>query len=739
MSERGYEVVNALYERRIDVCCVQEVRWKGEGVRVFSANEASYKLFWKGCKSAEAGVGILVKREWADKVVKVARYSERCMSVKMVIGGRMFVVLSAYAPQIGRSEDEKERFYEELNTVMKSFSDREEVILAGDFNGHLGKASDGYESVHGGKGHGIRNREGERVLDFATQWNMCICNTWFFKEEKCKFTYESGQWKSMIDLVLVSKKQRKFVQDIKTIKGEECVKQHKLVVCIMIVAEEKKKEIYYEPKIKVWKLRNKEIRNKFQEEVKTKMKIMGGVNESWNEMKKVLVDTAARVCQVRRGRPRHKETWWWNEEVKEAIKNKKACYKLWKKSGKEADRKEYTLAKHTAKKIVAIAKQKKSKELAETLKSDEGRRKVFRIAKHMIKEQQDVMKVSCMKDENGALVLNEIERRNIWKSYMEKLLNEENMWNHEVVCEVKEGPPCQITEDEIRKALQRMKSGKAGGFSNVVTEMLKATGKCGETWLMNLCNQIIAEKRIPEDWKHSLILPIYKGKGDPLDCGSYRPIKLLEHSMKVLERVLERRIRDQVKIDDMQFGFTPGKSTTDAIFIVRQMQEKYRAKRRPLYYAFVDLEKAYDRIPREVVQWALRKAGVEEWLVDTVMCMYKGARTAVKTEEGLSEWFNVLVGLHQGSALSPLLFTIVMDVIGNEIKSGLPWEVLYADDLVLMAESEEELKEKLLNWKQALESKGMKVNTKKTKVMVGKVLWSMKTLGNSHVEYVGRV
>jgi hypothetical protein len=225
------------------------------------------------------------------------------------------------------------------------------------------------------------------------------------------------------------------------------------------------------------------------------------------------------------------------------------------------------------------------------------------------------------------------------------------------------------------------------------------------------------QRRIPEDWTKSILLPIYKGKGDPLECGSYRAIKLLEHSMKVLERVLEKRIREQVNIDEMQFGFSPGKGTTDAIFIVRQIQEKFRAKKKNLFYAFVDLEKAYDRVPREVVKWAMRKAGVEEWIVDTVMCMYEGAKTAVRTEEGESDWFDVRVGLHQGSALSPLLFIIVMDALSKEIKEGLPWELLYADDLVLMAESEEELADKLRRWRKAMERKGMKVNLQKTKFM----------------------
>jgi len=84
---------------------------------------------------------------------------------------------------------------------------------------------------------------------------------------------------------------------------------------------------------------------------------------------------------------------------------------------------------------------------------------------------------------------------------------------------------------------------------------------------------------------------VYKGKGDALECGSYRGIKLLDHVMKVFERVIERRVRNRVKIDDMQFGFRPGRGTTDAIFVVRQIQEKFLAKKKELWMAFVDLEK----------------------------------------------------------------------------------------------------------------------------------------------------
>jgi len=86
---------------------------------------------------------------------------------------------------------------------------------------------------------------------------------------------------------------------------------------------------------------------------------------------------------------------------------------------------------------------------------------------------------------------------------------------------------------------------------------------------LDLCNGIVKEGCIPEDWKSSVILTIYKGKGDPMKCGSYRGIKLLKHAMKVVESIFEHRIRQQIEVADMQFGFMKGKGTTNAIFAVK--------------------------------------------------------------------------------------------------------------------------------------------------------------------------
>jgi len=164
---------------------------------------------------------------------------------------------------------------------------------------------------------------------------------------------------------------------------------------------------------------------------------------------------------------------------------------------------------------------------------------------------------------------------------------------------VKEGPADCIRIDEVAAALKKMRRHKAPSLSGLVAEVIQATVDIGTQRIFDSCNGIVKEGCIPEDWKSSVVLPIYKEKGDPMECGSYGRIKLLEHDMKV---VIEHRIRQQIDIDDMQFGFVKGKGTTNAIFILRQMQEKFRAKGNKLYFGFVDLEKAFDRVLREVIR-----------------------------------------------------------------------------------------------------------------------------------------
>jgi len=132
----------------------------------------------------------------------------------------------------------------------------------------------------------------------------------------------------------------------------------------------------------------------------------------------------------------------------------------------------------------------------------------------------------CLKGVSGKVIVDEKGIKDSRKEYMEKLMNEENEWDHRISATVKEGPADCIRINEVAAALKKMKRRKAPVLSQLVAEMIQSTGDIGTQWILDLYNGIVKEGCIPEDWKSSVILPIYKRKWDPMECGSYRGIKL---------------------------------------------------------------------------------------------------------------------------------------------------------------------------------------------------------------------
>ena len=202
---------------------------------------------------------------------------------------------------------------------------------------------------------------------------------------------------------------------------------------------------------------------------------------------------------------------------------------------------------------------------------------------------------------------------------------------------------------------------------------------------------------MPDDWALSVVVPIFQGKWDAMSCMAYSGVKLLEHAMKIMKKVLERRLRRMVKVDKMQFRFMPGKGTIDAVFILWRLQEEYLDKEKKLCMCFTDQEKAFNRIPRKVFEWTMRKKGIPEVMVRAVMSLYEGTKTRVRVGLEFSEEFEVKVGVHKGSVLSPLVFAIVVDVVTENVGNVLMSDMFYTDDLVLTSEMMEGLREKF--WK----------------------------------------
>ena len=284
--------------------------------------------------------------------------------------------------------------------------------------------------------------------------------------------------------------------------------------------------------------------------------------------------------------------------MEEAVREKRRCFKLWKAGGSRAA---YNTAKRTSNRAVHQARSEAEKVALQKIDPRSG--DVYQLAKQMRRDNQDVMGEKPVKNDAGQLSLDEEAKKEAWRGHYERLLNVEFPWTPEDLSEESpvEGPSEPITLEMITKAISKMASGKAAGPSGIVAEKLKPVGEAGAVEVRDLNEDIISEGCIPTDWQESFIVNLYKGKGDALNRGNYRGSKLIEQVMKVLEHVVEGLIRQRVEIDEMQCGFMSGRGTTDAIFILRQLQEKHLAANKPLYMAFVDLEKAFDRVPWDVI------------------------------------------------------------------------------------------------------------------------------------------
>ncbi|KAK3543078.1 hypothetical protein QTP70_010530 [Hemibagrus guttatus] len=441
--------------------------------------------------------------------------------------------------------------------------------------------------------------------------------------------------------------------------------------------------------------------------------------DDWETTAEVIRETGRKVLGVSSGRRREdKKTWWWNEEVQDSVQRKRLAKKKWDMDRTEENRQEYKELQRRVKREVSKAKQKAYDELYTRLDTREGEKDLYRLARQRDRDGKDVHQVRVIKDRDGRVLTSEESVQRRWKEYFEELMNEENERGKRVegVNSVEQKVD-KIRKDEVRKALKRMKSGKAVAPDDIPVEVWKCLGEAAVEFLTSLFNRVLESERMPEEWRRSVLVPIFKNKGDVQSCSNYRGIKLMSHTMKLWERVVEARLRKVVEICEQQYGFMPRKSTTDAIFALRILMEKYRDGQRELHCVFVDLEKAYDRVPREELWYCMRKSGVAEKYVRVVQDMYERSRTVVRCAVGQTEECKVEVGLHQGSALSPFLFAIVMDQLSEEVRQESPWTMMFADDIVICSESREQVEENLERWKFVLERRGMKVSGSKTEYM----------------------
>ena len=285
------------------------------------------------------------------------------------------------------------------------------------------------------------------------------------KRNASSYAYQSGGRDSQIDFILVGACEARNI-DCKTLPYERATTQHWLLVTDMKKsAEVKRKPKVAISKIKWWKLKEVQIKEAFR----SKMSEREYAN--WEELESALKAAGRQVCSMTKGDTyKGNEAWWWDEEVKDALKVKKEAYKQWKKEGTEEWKRVYSESKRAAMKVVAIKKAKVMEDLYNKLDSCEGEKMVYRVARGRDQRTRDNIEGYYMKDTMGELLISPEENRSRWREYFCTLLNEERPHIDWAVAEPSEMDVEEITASEVSMHLSKMANNKAVETDDIPVE-----------------------------------------------------------------------------------------------------------------------------------------------------------------------------------------------------------------------------------------------------------------------------
>ena len=175
--------------------------------------------------------------------------SDRLMAMKLEVNGSILNIVSTYAPQVNNSMEEKNDFWEDLDGLIESISKKKRIVLGADLNGHVGKGNIADEKIMGRYDAGTRNKEGSMVVHFGKRMDLAIVDIYFKKKDEHRVTYKSGGKSTQVDYVMCRRRNLKEMCNCKVILNECVVKQHRMMVCKMVLMEKKKKAEKVKPKV----------------------------------------------------------------------------------------------------------------------------------------------------------------------------------------------------------------------------------------------------------------------------------------------------------------------------------------------------------------------------------------------------------------------------------------------------------------------------------------------------------
>jgi len=724
-DDKVYELEEELKQIKWDVLGISEVRRRGEQcIQLKSGNTFYYRGALQDEEDNIGGVGFMLNKTIATKVTEFKSFSKRVALIKLKITKFCTLkIIQVYAPTISYEDEEVEMFYEEITAAMQhDLNPSQYTIIMGDFNAKLGGREEPEEEKIGSFGLGKRNERGQTLMNFLEQQKLYAMNTFYKKKVNRKWTWISPnkEHKNEIDYILSNNK--RIFKDVSVINYVGAGSDHRMVRAKITIDKkwERTKIARNIPTLidtTLLKEKSMEYRIKLKEKLNqthdyNKMTI----DEMNTTMNKAMLESAKNVAKVRKQKSKQ-----WSNKTEDLFKKRRTLLQRGDHGSIE-----YTETNKTLRKSIREDKRKHIEEMIE---------RAIEKGKNMksVRTSLGNSSINAVKDETGNVIT---EREKILRTTEKFYINlyeqkqpapeEVKVSMKNIVMNVGSEDIPDITDEEIKSNIKAMKRDKAPGIDGIVPDLIKEGEETLLEPLRTLLNLCLHERKIPEDWNKLLTILLHK-KGDKNNLKNYRPISLLPQVYKLLTRIITSRLENKLEhfMNCEQAGFRKNFSTSDHILTLKTLIEKVTEYNLPLYLAFIDYEKAFDSVEWWAVQRTLQKCRVDYRYAELIQTIYENTTTIIQLHDK-TEPIPIRCGVRQGDPMSPKLFIAVM----QDLFSNLDWDdkgvkingkrlnnLKYADDVVLIANSFEELQTMLEEVNNESKKIGLKLNRDKTKIM----------------------
>lgn len=712
-DEQIHELEQELQDNKLvwDVIGIGEVRRKEES---FTTLQSGHLLYHSKANNGQAGVGFLINRKWKDRIARVNSIDHRVAELVLRLNERyQLKIVQVYAPTTSHSEEELDKFYNDLDKILEKASHY--TIVMGDFNAKVGKRANTSETATGAFGIGNRNERGDTLVEWATSGRYKIMNTMFQKKAKRRWTWRSpdGTTKNEIDYILTNKPDT--ITDVTVLNRVNIGSDHRMLMSsVRLDTKQERRKLVSKKQPKVDTTLILSRKQEFQIELKNRFEILQDTDELDNNNEKLIETIQQSATAVAK-----EDT----KRVKSRLSSPTRA--LMKKRRQMSDTTGNTRMRIEYVEICKTIKKKAREDIRkhnlETIKRTIETKKSLKKTRRT--QTLGQARLITLLDKHGREIQDQDEIMARIEEFYTELYDSDQVTNLRI--DPEEVP--EITPWEVEAALKKMKNGKAAGNDHVNIETLKAGGNTITKVLAELFTKCMTKRRIPEAWKNARMVLIFK-KGNKKDIKNYRPICLLSNIYKLFTKIIT--IRLEKKLDENQpreqAGFRSKYSTTDHIHVINQLKEKCREYNIPICVAFVDYEKAFDSVQTSSILTSLQDQGIEDAYIELLKDIYTNSTVTVHLQKE-TEKIKIKRGVRQGDTISPKLFTATLESIFRKLNwetKGLKIDgeylnhLRFADDIVICAGTPQQLQTMLQELAEESQLKGLKMNISKTKVMI---------------------